>query len=62
MTLENYTERYLPLVTLNTVTELIKPVILVEEKKLKKYIKQFDKMHYNLSKTILEDQGRGSIF
>lgn len=37
MTLENYTERYLPLVMLKTVTELLRPTL--DEKKEKKYLK-----------------------
>ena len=60
LTLENYAERYVPLIMINTTMELLATVL--DEKRLKKMNKAFNRMHYNLSKSILEDQGNGSIF
>ena len=60
LTLENYAERYVPLVMINTTMELLATVL--DEKRLKKMNKAFNRMHNNLSKSIQEDQGNGSIF
>jgi hypothetical protein len=53
LTLENYAERYVPLVMINTTMELLATVL--DEKRLKKMNKAFNRMHNNLSKSILED-------
>lgn len=53
LTLENYSERYIPLVVLNTVMELMQPVL--EDQRLKKFNKAYDKQRTCISKSILED-------
>ena len=60
LTLENYTERYIPLVVLGTVFDMFKDVFRGE--KLQKLRKVKDDLHVNLSLAITEDQGKGSIF
>jgi hypothetical protein len=60
LTLENYCERYLPLVTLKTVTQLMTKVMPADQ--LYKLAKQSDNMHVALSLAITQDQGKGSIF
>lgn len=54
MTLENYCERYLPIVIMNTCSELMMP-IFDNDKDRKKLNKQFDKMHLYISRAILND-------
>jgi hypothetical protein len=53
LTLENYTERYIPLVVLKTVSELLNPVFKKEEQKKLKQVT--DDLHVNLSLAITED-------
>lgn len=60
MTLENYTERYIPLVVLTTINDMMKPVL--KDDQLKKFNKVCDNLHVSLSLAITEDQGKGSIF
>ena len=53
LTLENYVERYIPMVILKTVKDLVSPVL--DEIKLEKFEKVFERNYFFLSKSIVED-------
>ena len=61
LTLENYTERYIPLTVLSTIDECFKPVFTDPIVK-QRFQKKMDDMHVELSMQIIEDQGSGSIW
>lgn len=60
LTLENYCERYIPIVTINTVKDLILPVL--ERDQQKKLILNLEKLHFKQTMEITEDRGDGTIF
>ena len=61
LTLENYTERYVPLVMLTTIHDCLKNFFLDKET-AHRFEKRCDDLHVSLSLAITEDQGVGSIW
>jgi len=61
LTLENYSERYIPLVVLMTIGDCFKDYWLDPIDK-KRFESRLDNLHVDLSMAITEDQGVGSIW
>lgn len=62
LTLENYTERYVPLVVLITISDMFKEIFIDDLHLDRRLRKRCDDMHVELSLAITEDQGKGSIW
>ena len=59
LTLENYCERYIPVIILNTVRRILTPMYEYEE--LVQFCTHADKFHLEMQSSILTDMGEGSI-